>query len=84
MRQWWRRAATVVERTGHGPIPDCDTVIPEGQRPIRELLTSGWNDDQPTVQLPAVQQPRLAPLMTRGARWRTRNNRNAGRPGEQR
>lgn len=75
MRRWWRRPAKLVERTGLGPIPDCDTVVPEGQRPLRELLTSGWNE-QPTEPLPVVR----APLLTRGARWRTRNNRHAGRP----
>ena len=76
MRRLWRRATKLVEWSGHGPIPDCDTVVPEGQRPLQELLTSGWNE-QPTEQLPVVR----APLLTRGARWRTRNNRFAGRPG---
>ncbi len=79
MRWWWRRTATVVEPVGHGSIPDCDTVAPEGQQPIRELLTLSWND-QPTEQLPEVQQPRLAPLLPLGAQWRTRNNRRFGRP----
>jgi hypothetical protein len=75
MRRLWRRPAKLVERAGYGPIPDCDTVVPEGQRSWRELLTSGWND--PTEQLPVVR----APLLTRGQRWRTRNNRHAGRLG---
>ena len=80
MRRLWWRATKLVERSGHGPIPDCDTVVPEGQQPIGELLALGWND-HPTEQLPAVPRPRLAPLLTRGQRWRTRNNRFAGRLG---
>jgi hypothetical protein len=76
----WRRPARLVERTRWGPLPDCDTVVPEGQRPSRELLTSGWVD-QPTEQLPAVPAPPAAPLLTRGQRWRTRNNRHTERLG---
>jgi hypothetical protein len=79
----WRRRTEPIECPRIEPIPDGHTVVVQGQDLILNLLTRGW-EDHPTQPLPRVvpsAAPLRSPLLTRGARWRTRNNRHAGRPG---
>ena len=83
-RTWRRRRREPIETPRTEPLPDGNTVVLQGQHSILSLLR-GW-EDHPTQPLPRVvpsaapPAPPRSPLLTRGAQWRTRNNRRFGRP----
>lgn len=69
--QWqWKRRRRGPGRYWHPParVPDNDQVLHPGDRRSADILRAVMNE--PTQWVPTV-----APLMTRGQRWRTRRRR---------
>ncbi len=79
-----RHRSEPMERPRTEPLPDGHTVVVEGHASILTLLTRD-SGDCPTQPLPMVVSSAApppaasqAPLLTLGARWRTRGNRHPG------